>query len=184
MTPTFFSAALLATALSAGVATAATVKHDESVDGDLPGSVETDLGSVRDLGTLAPGESWRVIGTVGPRDTDRTDPFLFTSSTPFRVDLVDFDLLGAQQSNPRTTFVLSGADGSLVSFANIEADGTFPNLFGKRPGGSYIVEAIEVNLPQPYELRLTAEVPLPAAGFLLVGGLVAFGAAARRRRRG
>lgn len=174
---------LLALAVSAGVASASSVVYDEDVSGDLGGAFDT---PDEDLGTLLPGGHFLVKGTVGALQGDNSDPFGFTTVTPFTVSLIDFELV----PDNGTLSMLLEQNTTQVSFDAVDSDGAVVPVFGgaQFAAGSYVLGPIENNpaISQPYQLRIStapSEVPLPAAAWLLVGGVAALGAAKAARRR-
>jgi hypothetical protein len=107
-----------------------------------------------------------------------------TAGSPFTLNSLNFNLLGKGTGN---TLTVTGSNAAAVSFsvptyANnsyhfFDFGTTFENVtavtFSTNNGGNVRIDDVMVT---------TAPVPLPAAAWLLIGGIGALGAAARRRR--
>lgn len=199
MQPARLTPALLALALSAGVATASTIEYDEALSGDLAGPADGDSPTPSEilaltldsLGTLGASQHLLVKGTYGddPENEieDLWDLFRFSTTETFEVSLIDFEFV---DGNEISQFRIFDDEGELEAGFNQGAGGPNGNLFDREyEAGTYILGGFETGaFRQPYQLRVTtnaapSEVPVPAAAWLLAGGLAALGAAKAARRR-
>lgn len=188
---TRFIAALACAAcvgLLAGGASAAT--YDEAIDGDLSDS--NAAAAATPIGVLSLGSNLITASLTGdPQDDADNFSFVVASDTALSAIIWTYDMGSFSSSG---NFYLKDETGSTVEAFNYNFGSSGGNFLGAAAGpGNYRFDIRAVGDTvglESYSLDLQvvstalAPVPLPATGWLALGGLAALGLTARRRQRG
>lgn len=173
-----FCASALCLSLAAGGAHAAI--WDEAIDGDLSTSF---LAPPTELGPLSLGSNL-LIGSLVDPDTRDHFTFVVAANTQLTQIIWIYDL-GVGHGNSGN-FFLDGESGRIHGFHSLHYASGSNVLADPLGAGTYSYDirgAGATTGMESYSLDFrVAAVPLPAAGWLVLGGLAALGLTGRRKR--
>lgn len=178
-----FCAGALCLSLAAGGACAAI--YDEAIDGDL----SNEFSNRTALGPLSLGSNLvtaSLAGRAGAQDDLDQFTFIISAGTQLSQIIWTYDL-GAFDGSGNLALIAGETSDVLQGFNSrgyTSGSNVLPDLLG---AGTYTFDIRahdDIFGMESYSLDLrVAAVPLPAAGWLVLGGLAALGLTGRRRKR-